>query len=417
MLATQQKKSNLPIFLFRVPIFDGDPMEYGAFVRAFENIIQSKTSSSNERLYYLEQFTSGDVKELVRSCHYLPPERGYSEARRLMKKKFGDDYRIVTAYETKALNWPEERAEDSISLDRFSIFLMRCKNAMEFSKYLTKLEQPDTIQKLVMKLPFNLRKTWRRLVDHIMETERRPVAFSDLAEFVDNEARVTANPVFGKITEDTKPKNERKDKQNRSGRSKTSLAAQVDNVQSLPPEAPLSGSTPPSEEVLCSFCNFGHALNACEALRRLPYLDRVQFSKSKHLCFGCLSSTHAVKKCPERKTCTVANCIRKHPTILHTNSAGRIRPFDIPFASTSPQEESTRVRNGMVNLDRSRIGMAVVPVKVWLKATGPPVITYAFLDSGSSSTFCTESLMRQLGVNGTRTQLSLTNVGKERQSY
>ena len=411
LLATQQKKSNLP--QQRVPIFDGDPMEYGAFVRAFENIIESKTSSSSERLYYLEQFTSGDVKELVRSCHYLPPERGYSEARRLMKKKFGDDYRIVTAYETKALNWPEVRAEDSISLDRFSIFLMRCKNAMECSKYLTKLEQPDTIQKLVMKLPFNLRKTWRRLVDHIMETERRSLSFSNLAEFVDNEARVTANPVFGKITEDTKPKNKRKDKQNRSGRSKTSLAAQVDNVQSPPPEAPLSGSTPPSEEVLCSLCNSRHALDACEALRRLPHPDRIQFLKSKHLCFGCLSSTHAVKECPERKTCTVANCTRKHPTILHTNSAGRIRASDISSASTSPQEASTRVRNGMVNLDRSRIGMAVVPVKVWLKATGPPVITYAFLDSGSSSTFCTESLMRQLGVNGTRTQISLTTLEKK----
>ncbi|KAK2551640.1 hypothetical protein P5673_027415 [Acropora cervicornis] len=63
MLATQQKKSNLP--QQRVPIFDGDPMDYGAFVRAFENVIESKTSSSSERLYYLEQFTSGDVKELV----------------------------------------------------------------------------------------------------------------------------------------------------------------------------------------------------------------------------------------------------------------------------------------------------------------------------------------------------------------
>jgi len=102
MLATQQKKSNLP--QQRVPIFDGDPMEFNPFVRAFENIIESKTSNNSEKLYYLEQFTSGDAKELVRSCHYLPAERGYQEARRLMKKKFGDDYRIVTAYETKALN-------------------------------------------------------------------------------------------------------------------------------------------------------------------------------------------------------------------------------------------------------------------------------------------------------------------------
>jgi len=59
MLATQQKKSNLP--QTKMPIFDGDPMEYGPFVRAFENIIESKTTSESERLCYLEQFTSGDV--------------------------------------------------------------------------------------------------------------------------------------------------------------------------------------------------------------------------------------------------------------------------------------------------------------------------------------------------------------------
>ncbi|KAL9978458.1 hypothetical protein ACROYT_G015977 [Oculina patagonica] len=128
MLATQQKKSNLP--QQRVPVFDGDPIEYGPFVRAFENIIETKTSDSNERLYYLEQFTSGDVKELVRSCHFLPPDKGYQEARRLLKKKCGDDYRVVTAYESKALNWPEVKPEDSTSLNKFSIFLMRCKNAM-----------------------------------------------------------------------------------------------------------------------------------------------------------------------------------------------------------------------------------------------------------------------------------------------
>ena len=54
MLVTQQKKSSLPNS--RVPNFDGVPLEYASFIRAFGNIIKSKTSSSSERLYYLEQF-------------------------------------------------------------------------------------------------------------------------------------------------------------------------------------------------------------------------------------------------------------------------------------------------------------------------------------------------------------------------
>ena len=78
MLVTQQKKSSLPNPGF--PNFDGDPLEYGSFIRAFENIIESKTSSSSERLYYHKQFTSGDVKELMSSCQYLPPEAGYDKA-------------------------------------------------------------------------------------------------------------------------------------------------------------------------------------------------------------------------------------------------------------------------------------------------------------------------------------------------
>ena len=278
MLATQQKKINLP--QQRVPIFDGDPMEYASLLE------HSRTSSrlklSSERLYYLEQFTSGDVKELV---HFLPPDKGYQEARRLLKSKFGDNYRVLTAHESKALNWAEVKPEDSTSLNRFSIFLMRCKNAMESGKYLSKFEQPDTIQRLIMKLPFNLR-AWRRLVDHIMETEERNVTFSDLAEFLDNEARVTDNPVFGKILEDAKPKqNTRNGRPPKKLDQKNSFAAQasgdqnppssvqVSGVQNLPFGAPPPGPAPLTVEVSCSYCNSGHALDTCEALRRLPYQD------------------------------------------------------------------------------------------------------------------------------------------------
>ena len=50
MLATQQTKNNLP--QAKIPIFHRDPREYGLFVRAFENIIESKMTSESKRLYY-----------------------------------------------------------------------------------------------------------------------------------------------------------------------------------------------------------------------------------------------------------------------------------------------------------------------------------------------------------------------------
>ena len=42
----------------------------------------------------------------MRSCHHLPPDLGYLEARRLLEKKFGDEYQFASTYKSKALNWP-----------------------------------------------------------------------------------------------------------------------------------------------------------------------------------------------------------------------------------------------------------------------------------------------------------------------
>jgi len=53
LLAHNQNRSKLP--QPRVPVFDGNPIEYCTFVRAFESLVESRTLSSTDRLYYLEK--------------------------------------------------------------------------------------------------------------------------------------------------------------------------------------------------------------------------------------------------------------------------------------------------------------------------------------------------------------------------
>lgn len=101
LLVLNQNRSKLP--QSHVPVSDGNPIEFHTFIQAFESLIESRTSCSTDRLYYLEQFTLGDVKELVRSCHHLPLGEKYNETCRLLRKKFGDEYRIAFADETEAL--------------------------------------------------------------------------------------------------------------------------------------------------------------------------------------------------------------------------------------------------------------------------------------------------------------------------
>ena len=108
LLAVIQNKTKL--LQPRVPFFDENPLDYRSFIRAFESLIESRTYSSTERLYYLEQYTMGDVKELIKSCHHLPPDVGYEDAHKLLKKKFVDEYGVALAYESKALAWPPIKA-------------------------------------------------------------------------------------------------------------------------------------------------------------------------------------------------------------------------------------------------------------------------------------------------------------------
>ena len=49
-----------------VPLFGGNAMEYCDFIRAFENIIEANRKSSSASLYYLIQYTTGEVQELMR---------------------------------------------------------------------------------------------------------------------------------------------------------------------------------------------------------------------------------------------------------------------------------------------------------------------------------------------------------------
>ena len=56
--------------------------------------------------------------------------------------------------------------------------------------------------------------------------------------------------------------------------------------------------------------------------------------------------------------------------------------------------------------------MAVIPVKVRLRANNRTVITHAFLH-GSSVTFYTESLIRKLEVERTKVKISLSTLEKK----
>ena len=80
-----------------------------------------------------------------------------------------------------------------------------------------------------------------------------------------------------------------------------------------------------------------------------------------------------------------------------------------------PPINSNAANNGYIKSSYSTSShsvtrLVILPVQVKAKGYGKTVETYAFLDSGSNMSFCTESLLEKLNFKGTKAKLSLTSL-------
>ena len=271
LLLLQQQEAIMALTLPQpeLPLFTGDPIEYCDFIRVFENLVERKTSSSSARLYYLLQYTSG--QDLVRSCLAMREDVGYGEARRLLAERFGQPFKIATAYVDRVINGQPIRAEDGPALQRFSILLTSCTNTLNEIGWLNRLENPESLRKIIDRLPYPLRLKWRDVVDTIAQKEGRDPNLHDITNFVEAKSRVTNHPIFGKVQGDQKPFNQKSyQKQKEDAKS---FAAQRQGQSQR--QKQLSNSEE-RKELKCPSCQKDHWLSQCDEFKKLSLYNRYQ---------------------------------------------------------------------------------------------------------------------------------------------
>lgn len=72
----------------------------------------------------------------MRSCQHLTAETGYTVAKDLLEKHFGNESKITAAYVEKIIGWPSVKAEDVKGLQAYTLFLRECCKAMVELQYL-----------------------------------------------------------------------------------------------------------------------------------------------------------------------------------------------------------------------------------------------------------------------------------------
>ncbi|XP_071959793.1 uncharacterized protein [Antedon mediterranea] len=352
-------------------------MDYGRFKRAFEHEVEGKVRSERDKLYYLEQYTTGEVNNLVKSYLAMDPGKGFRQAKQALIDKYGNPFRLADAYITSLKDFPEIKAEDKDSLSRYSLLLIECKNSISSLDHLQELNHTSSIQTLTLKLPYRMRDKWRTKTDLIQETRR--VQFDDFVLFVEKQSRILSNPTFGNIKDE-----------------KVS--------QRKPPHRPKGAYAAVEVQRDCLYCSKGaHRIEECRKFDNLQRPEKLTYIKEHRLCYGCLTTGHLAKHCNSRHTCT--KCKRRHPTTLHQDPV-----VNTETTNKNNDKQPNQLQAACAKINQGECALAVIPVRVSVGCSHQ-VETYAFLDPGSTISFCSEALVKQLGVGGRNECITIDTMG------
>lgn len=114
------------------------------------------------------------------------------------------------------------------------------------------------------------------------------------------------------------------------------------------------------------------------------------------------------KDCEQRLTCKT--CGKNHPTALHIKQ----QQTPGPSKESADLQQSSTETCAHTGAGWDQCVLSILPVKLKSAKGSCIVTTYAFLDPGSSATFCTEHLMQQLNITGKRTSFLLRTMGQEK---
>lgn len=389
--------------------FDGDPLKYWLFIRQFENSVGLNDIDNGQKLLLLMQYCSGRAKQVIQCCLAMEPTQGYAKARHLLKERFGNEFTISETWVNKLTDGRAIGAHDKIGILDLADDLRNCVENLDAMGYIGEISSQRVLLKIVERLPSFLKNRWVHDVHGIRKRASRNPDVADLLTFIEDAASECNDPVYGKLNE-KKETNRAGDERQRPGHGRgANFSVTIGaNDQNQHPATP---STPP-----CIICDQSHTLFGCTKFKEMSVEGRRNFAEDKKLCFNCLKPGHNASKCNLTRTCSVAGCGKKHTKFLHPLTTQE----ESVTQSKETQQQANRPTNAQAMCNAtgagivSKIALPIVPVKARKSPEDEPIVVYALLDNGSTSTFITEELASRLKLEGELDTLTLTTLEREK---
>ena len=301
-----------------LPKFRGNIVDFNAFWEQFSCSIDDSELSDVTKFSYLASLLEGDAKRVISGLSITGAN--YSIACDLLKNRFGDEERIISAH-IQALVLIQSPQSSKGPKYVSQLWCMRD----ELNKHIKSLEalkisgkQYDRILTpiILSRLPDDLRLEWaRRSEGHVSDLEF-------LMNFMESEIKCLERSETYKDLSLSKEKSEDKKSHSKVESDRSSAAALY---------SASSGESP-----ICSFCDKNHRSEKCHTVTKLKGKERGIKIRDSGVCFYCLSKDHRSKGCKEYVRCTL--CGKKHNTLM---CGIRIEPFE----STSTQSHRVEERS------------------------------------------------------------------------
>ena len=186
---SSESKSSSHIFRLpavKIPVFNGDPLDYPVWNSAFKTLIDSKEMDADTKLNLLNQYVSGSPKQVVEHYLLIGTEDAYVKAKSVLQERYGNSSVVSTAFLNKLEKWPKVGPKDANGLRELSDFLDKIVAARKTVASLGILDYAKENAKLVCKLPYHLESKWRDIITRWRSSSDKSdyPPFCKFAEFV-----------------------------------------------------------------------------------------------------------------------------------------------------------------------------------------------------------------------------------------
>ena len=343
---------------------------------------------------HLQASVTGLAKKTIAGFMYNPSL--YCNALDVLKERFGRPKDIVRAHLRAVFEAPRLSVSSAAALEELYTTVNCTVTVLESLHCEGDLQSHENLQRVVEKLPADLRREWSK---HEINSEPTSSTLTTFRKWLCGQVRVALNCV--------------------------TPAAHTVERKTTTKRVTLTTGT---DQGACVCCGEAHHLAICNTFTSWPVNDRAQFVADRGLCFVCLQHGHLIRTCPWAKRCEKEDCTMQHHDLLHGSKhvvrrswpagsvqrqqqvTGRSRSSD--FAQEPAHSEGAVRRTVAASFpedEDSETLLQIVPVRIH----GPDdrfEDVLALLDPGSQTSLCTADVLSSLKITGTERGLCLQNV-------